>query len=91
MGCQELTQIIEMPPAAAKRLSPLDNSLFNLWRQRCLAEGPLTKVNIKQRMSDAWNSITQKEIHAQFRRSGLLRHQDVYFDYPNLAAHRHGR
>lgn len=33
-GCQELVQLLKMPPAAAKRLSPLDNSLFNLWRQR---------------------------------------------------------
>ena len=25
-GCQELTEVIKMPPASAKRLSPLDNS-----------------------------------------------------------------
>jgi hypothetical protein len=89
-GCQELTQIIKMPPASAKRLSPLDNSLFNLWRQRVLASGPLTKSNIKQRMSDAWNTITAEEIHAQYKHCGLLRHQDVYFDCPDPAAHRHG-
>jgi hypothetical protein len=88
-GCQELTEVIKMPPAAAKRLSPLDNSLFNLWRQRVLAEGALTKGNIKARMSDAWNSITQAELHAQYRHCGLLRHQDVYFDCPNPTSHRH--
>jgi hypothetical protein len=33
-GCQELVEIIKMPTAAAKRLSPLDNSLFNVFRQR---------------------------------------------------------
>lgn len=88
-GCQELKEIIKLPPASAKRLSPLDNSLFNLWRQRVLAGGPLTKSNIKQRMSDAWNSITQKELHAQYKHCGLLRHQDVYFDCPDPAAHRH--
>ena len=32
-GCQELTHILKMPPAAAKRLSPLDHALFNLWQQ----------------------------------------------------------
>jgi hypothetical protein len=53
LGCQELTEVIRMPAAAGKRLSPLDNSLFNVWRQRVLARGKLTERNIKQRMSDA--------------------------------------
>jgi hypothetical protein len=90
-GCQELKDIIKMPPAAAKRLSPLDNSLFNLWRQRALAGGPLTKSNIKQRMSDAWNSITTADLQSQYRNCGLIYGQDVYFDCPNPAVHRHGR
>jgi hypothetical protein len=90
-GCQELTDVVLLPPASAKRLSPLDNSLFNLWRQRVLDGPPLTKRNIKQRMSDAWNSITEADIHAQFKHCGLIRGQDVYFDCPNPAAHRHGR
>lgn len=88
-GCQEMTEVLLMPPAAAKRLSPLDNSLFNLWRQRVLAEGGLTKSNIRRRMSDAWNSITTEDIRAQFRNCGLMRHQDVYFDCPNPAVHKH--
>jgi hypothetical protein len=90
-GCQELTDIILLPPASAKRVSPLDNSLFNLWRQRALDGPPLTKRNIKQRMSDAWNSLSEADIHAQFKHCGLIRGQDVYFDCPNPAAHRHRR
>lgn len=90
-GCQGLTQVLRMPSASAKRLSPLDNSLFNLWRQRTLAAGPLTKRNIKQRMSDAWNTITAADLHAQYRNCALLRHQDVYFDCPDPAAHKHGK
>lgn len=89
-GCGEVTGIIKLPPASAKRISPLDNSLFNLWRQRVLAGGPLTKRNIKQRMSDAWNSIASAELLAQYRNCGLLRRQDVYFDCPDPASHRHG-
>ena len=89
-GCGDVTAIIKLPPASAKRLSPLDNSLFNLWRQRVLADGPLTKRNIKTRMSDAWNTITAAELHAQYRHCGLMRGQDVYFDCPDPAAHRHG-
>jgi hypothetical protein len=89
-GCQELVEIIKMPTAAAKRLSPLDNSLFNVWRQRVLHGPPLTRSNIKQRMSDAWNSITEQDLLPQYRHCGLMRRQDVYFDCPNPVAHRHG-
>jgi hypothetical protein len=90
-GCQELTEVIKMPPAAAKRLSPLDNSLFNVWRQRVLDGPPLTKSSIKQRMSDAWNSLTAADIQPQYRNCGLMRHQDPYFDCPNPTAHKHRR
>lgn len=88
-GCQELVQVLKMPTASAKRLSPLDNSLFNLWTQRVFDGPPLTKQNIKQRMSDAWNSITTADIQAQYHHCALMRHQDVYFDCPNPTAHRH--
>jgi len=90
-GCQELTDIILLPTASAKRVSPLDNSLFNLWRQRVLDGPPLTNHNIKQRMSDAWNSSTAENIHAQFKHCGLIRGQDVYFDCPNPTVHKHRR
>ena len=89
-GCQELVEIIKMPTAAAKRLSPLDNSLFNVFRQRVLHGPPLTRANIKQRMSDAWNSITERDLRPQYRHCGLMRHQNVSFDCPNPAVHRHG-
>jgi len=88
-GCQEMKEVLLLPPASAKRLSPLDNSLFNLWRTRVLADGGLTKHNIRRRMSDAWNSITAEDIRAQYRNCGLMRHQDVYFDCPNPTAHKH--
>jgi len=88
-GCQELKEIIKMPAAAAKRLSPLDNALFNVWRQHALDGPPLTKKNIKQRMSDAWNALTPALIRAQYRNCGLMRGQDMYFDCPNPAVHKH--
>lgn len=89
-GCQDLVEIIKMPTSAAKRVSPLDNSLFNTWRQRVLAGSALNRSNIKQRMSDAWNSFTEKDLLSQYRHCGLMRKQDVYFDCPDPAAHGHG-
>jgi hypothetical protein len=90
-GCQELTEVIRIPTSSAKRLSPLDNSLFNVWRQRVLDGGPLMLDNIKRRMSLAWESITKADIHAQYKHCGLIRGSDVYFDCPNPTQHRHGR
>lgn len=34
-GSQSVTEILLMPPNAAKRLSPLDNSLFHDWKEEC--------------------------------------------------------
>jgi hypothetical protein len=90
-GCQELTEVIKMPAAAAKRLSPLDNSIFNVWRQRVLYGVPLTKKNIKQRMIDAWESITFDDIKPQYDNCGFTRGTDVYFDCPNPSIHKHRR
>lgn len=88
-GCQELVEVVKMPPAAAKRLSPLDNSLFNVWRQRVLDAGPLTKSNVKSRMMNAWTSLSATDIRKQFRHCGLMRGADVYFDCPNPSVHKH--
>ena len=90
-GCQELMEVIKLPSGSAKRLCPLDNSLFNVWRQRVLQGGPLTLRNIKKRMSAAWESITKDDIHAQYKHCGLMRHEDVYFDCPNPAQHKHAK
>jgi hypothetical protein len=90
-GCQELVEVIRIPTASAKRLSPLDNALFNVWRQRVLAAGPLTLSSAKKRMSAAWESITKADIHAQYKHCGLIRGSDVYFDCPKPAQHKHGR
>jgi hypothetical protein len=60
-----------------------------VWRQRVLAEGGLNQSNIRRRMSDAWNSISMADIRAQYRHCGLMRGQDVYFDCPDPAKHKH--
>jgi hypothetical protein len=90
-GCQELQQVIKIPPSSAKRLSPLDNSLFNVWRKRVLDGGPLDNNNIKRRMIKAWESITENDIKSQYKHCGLMRNQDVYFDCPDPIKHRHNR
>jgi hypothetical protein len=89
-GCQELVEVHLLPSTAAKRVSPLDNALFNVWRERVLDTESLTKSNIKHRMSRYWNSITSDDIHAQYKHCGLMRGMDAYFDCPDPIAHAHG-
>jgi hypothetical protein len=90
-GCQEMQEVLRMPASAAKRLSPLDNALFNVWRTRVLTGVKLTKRNIKTRMSDAWNSIEFKDIKPQYDNCGFKRGMDPYFDCPCPAVHKHKR
>lgn len=90
-GCQDLVEIVKLPPSSAKRLSPLDNALFHVWKQRVVDSGPLTKNNIKQRMTTTWESFTAEQIKQQYHKCGLLRGQDPYFDCPFPAQHKHKR
>lgn len=83
-----ITEILLLPPNAAKRLSPLDNSLFHSWKEECRRHCPATERRIEQIMSDAWNNLDPRPY---YRHCGLTRSKDVYFDCPDPANHRHGR
>lgn len=88
-GCQELTEVVKMPTQAAKRMSPLDNSLFHDWKDRCRQHAPLTNNNIKQVMADKWNKTKVKTIKAYYHRCLLFQRQDVYADCPLPSQHKH--
>jgi hypothetical protein len=90
MGCQDLKDILLMPTNAAKRISPLDNSLFHDWKEAIRKHGPLTLRNIQQIMADEWNKLTEAKIHAHYKHCGLIGKQDVYVDCPHPEIHAHG-
>jgi hypothetical protein len=79
----------KMPPMAAKRLSPLDNSLFHDWKEAIRKHGPLTLTNIEQVMNDEWYKITKKQIHAQYKHCRLMHRDNVYDDCPSPHSHVH--
>jgi hypothetical protein len=89
-GCQEMKHILLMPAQAAKRLSPLDNSLFADWKRAVRQRCPLTKDNIQQVMADCWNNLSPKLIAAHYKHCGFIGYTDVYADCPSPAAHKHG-
>lgn len=85
-GSESIKEILLMPPYAAKRLSPLDNSLFHDWKEECRRRTPATERNIQQIMNDAWMKMDPKQ---HYKHCGLTRSKDVYFDCPEPAKHKH--
>lgn len=85
-GCYAITQILLLPPLTAKRLSPLDNTMFSEWKHECFERGPLTKYTIKRVMNDAWSHLDPAPY---FRHSGIADRRDVYFDCPDPLNHNH--
>jgi hypothetical protein len=88
-GSESIQDILLMPANAAKRLSPLDNSLFHDWKQRVRKQAPLTQASISQVMADAWNGLPPRLLRSHYRHCGLMRGQDPYFDCPTPSVHKH--
>jgi hypothetical protein len=85
-GSESIKEILLLPPNAAKRLSPLDNSLFHDWKQICRKHAPLTETNIEQVMNDAWAQLNPKPMYVH---CGLTAAKDPYFDCPAPSLHKH--
>lgn len=88
-GCQDLKEVLFMPTQAPKRLSPLDNALFHIWKERVRKHAPLTEGNVVQIMSNEWNNIPARYIQSQYRKCGLVGYINPYFDCPAPASHKH--
>jgi hypothetical protein len=78
-GCQDLVDVLFMSTQAAKRMSPLDNSLFHEWKERVRNRHPITEKNIEQLMSDEWNNIPPQHLLHHYKHCGLTGRGDVYF------------
>jgi hypothetical protein len=88
-GCQELVAVWKMPTQAAKRMSPLDNSLFHDWKHRVRNRGPIHESNLEQLMADEWNNLPPRLLQSHYRHCRLMRWQNVYSDCPAPSAHTH--
>lgn len=88
-GAQNVTEIIKMPTQAAKRMCPLDNSMFHQWKEQCRNREKITMKNIQQIMSDEWNRFTKEDIYAHYRYCGLIHSIAPYFDCPLPSEHAH--
>ncbi len=83
---QSIKDILLLPPNAAKRMSPLDNSLFHDWKEECRQHCPATMDNIEQIMNDSWEKMKPKP---HYKHCGLTHSKDPYFDCPCPTKHKH--
>jgi hypothetical protein len=88
-GCQDVAEVVKLPTQAAKRISPLDNALFNTWKQRIKNRAPITESNMEQIMCDEWNNLDARLIHSNYQHCLLLPRQNIYGDCPDPVAHKH--
>jgi hypothetical protein len=87
--CFEIVDISFMPTKSAKRLSPLDNGLYHLWKNNVRKTYPQDEKNIVQIMSDEWNKITKEQIHKMLKHCKVTYGGDVYGDCPCPKLHSH--
>jgi hypothetical protein len=85
----ELERLVYLPTQAAKRASPLDNTVFSGFKQQVRERCPITLENAAQSMIDSWSSIQPDFIRAQYHNCKLMRYDDVYEDCPCPEEHRH--
>jgi hypothetical protein len=88
-GSESIAEILLMPPNAAKRMSPLDNALFNDWKEECRKRCPVTKTTIERVMADAWNRLPEQLMCAHYKHCGLTSSTNPYFDCPCPSRHKH--
>ena len=88
-GCEELVEVRRYPPKAAKRISPLDNSFFHEWKDKCRAQFPITKRSIKSVMVKALFDIPPQHIRAYYRKCGYTGARSPYYDCPEPQQHLH--
>jgi hypothetical protein len=88
-GCEEVMEVRFMPSKSAKRLSPLDNGIFGVWKQRCKSRGLITKANIVNVMCDEWNKIDRQLLSSCYSHCALTGRQNVYGDCTNPRWHQH--
>ncbi|CAF3402309.1 unnamed protein product [Rotaria sp. Silwood2] len=80
--CNSVKQILHMPTASAKYLSPLDNPLWHSFRESIRNQHPLAAADIPLLLSEAFHSLSKKEIKNAYRKCGLIYGTDEYYDRP---------
>lgn len=84
-----IERVIYYPTAGAKRLSPLDNCLFHVWKDGVRDRCPVSEDDLPSVMIEEWNSLTRDQIKAQYQHCGYYNDRNLYFDCPKPTVHIH--
>ena len=60
--CKSVKQILHMPTASAKYLSPLDNLLWHSFKETIRSQHPISTTNIPGLLSETFYSLSKQEI-----------------------------
>jgi hypothetical protein len=89
VGYTELAHIFIIPTQAAKRVSPLDNTLFHEWKERIRQNSLLTEEILLTTMVNEWYNIKDEHIKHHYDHCAITYGQDVYKDCPFPFKHSH--
>lgn len=77
-GGDNVKQVLIIPRASGKHLSPLDNCLWAKFKQKIARKSPQTVEDMVAAMEAAWASFTKRTIWAMYRHCALTRKSDPY-------------
>jgi hypothetical protein len=89
VGCTELTEILIIPTQAAKRVNPLDNTLFHEWKERIRQNSLVTEETLVMTMTNEWYNTKEVNIKHHYDHCAITYGQNVYKDCPFPLNHRH--
>lgn len=84
-----IERLIYYPTAGAKRLSPLDNSLFHRWKECVRDRCPVLEADLPDIMIEEWSKLAPAQIKSYYKHCGYHADRDLYFDCPNPSVHQH--
>jgi hypothetical protein len=87
--CTKSVKVLFIPTQAAKRINPLDNTLFHEWKERMRQHSLLTEETLITTMINEWYNTEAKNIKHHYDHCAITRGQDVYKDCPFPSKHCH--
>ncbi len=79
-GCTSVAEVMILPTASGKHLSPLDNCLWHQVKDCVRRKAPQTEDKMVSAIRRCWKQITKTNLHNYYRHCGLTRREDVSKD-----------
>ena len=84
-----LAEVLILATQAAKRVSPLDNTLFHEWKERIRKHSLRTEETLSTTMINEWHNAKEENIKHHYDYCAITSGRDMYKDCPSPLKHRH--